>query len=61
MINEFEAAARMSGPSKFFVIPLLRLTKYCAKISKLHGKFAISSKESIQEALELYAEKMKKK
>ncbi|HME56228.1 MAG TPA: hypothetical protein VKM55_28765 [Candidatus Lokiarchaeia archaeon] len=61
MINEFEKAARMSGPSKFMVIPLFKFTKWCARISKLHGKYSISPKESLQEALELYSQKLKSK
>ncbi|HME53761.1 MAG TPA: hypothetical protein VKM55_16150 [Candidatus Lokiarchaeia archaeon] len=46
MINEFEKAACRSGPSKFMVIPLFEFTKFCARHSKLHGKYCISAKEN---------------
>jgi hypothetical protein len=60
MINEFEQAARMSDPSKFMTMPLFWITRACARRSKLHGRYSISSASALQEALELYADKLKK-
>lgn len=60
-IDEFETAARMSGPSKCIVMPIFWITRACAKISKLHGRFSIPSDDAIHEALDLYAQKLEHK
>ena len=52
-LREFEKSTRMSGPSKFLVVPMFWLTKTCARHSKLHNRFSLPMKDAIQEAREL--------
>src|SRR5271157_3106386 len=58
-LREFEKATRMSGPSKFMVLPIFFITKKCDQISPFHDKYGISADEAIQEARELLIMKHK--
>jgi hypothetical protein len=53
-VREFGKAAKMSGPSKFIVWPIFKSVEYFTQRSKLHGKFAMDSKEAFEEAEALY-------
>jgi len=52
-IEEFGKAAKMSGPSKFLVVPMYKLTAWGASHSKLHNRFAIPFDEASKEINEL--------
>jgi hypothetical protein len=54
-LREFKQAARMSGPSKWFVWPLYLLTEKACRKSKLFNKFPIKADDAIAEARELLA------
>lgn len=49
----FKKAAKMSGPSRLFVVPLYKIVEFAAKHSKLHNKFRIPADEPEKEAREL--------
>jgi len=49
----FKEAVEISGPSKMFFSPILKVTLFVCKISPLHGKFPIPHEQAAQEALEL--------
>ncbi len=52
-LRDFSRAAQMSGPSKFFVKPMYKLTaKVCAR-SRLHNRFRIPAEDAMKEAREL--------
>jgi hypothetical protein len=50
---DFKRAAKMSGPSKWYVWRMYQVTEKVANMSKLHNKYPIHSEEAIQEAREL--------
>src|SRR5271157_3302360 len=52
-LNEFKQAARMSGPSMFFVWPMYKATEFACKKSRLFNKFPIHSEDAMREAREL--------
>ncbi|MHA1716734.1 MAG: hypothetical protein ACTSXP_13910, partial [Promethearchaeota archaeon] len=52
-MRDFKHAAKMSGPSKFFVIPMYRLCELASKHSKLHNRYPIDASVAIKEAREL--------
>jgi sorbitol-specific phosphotransferase system component IIC len=52
-LEEFRKAAYMSGPSKWLVVPIYKILKYCCDRSPLHNKFAMPTENVIQDALEL--------
>lgn len=49
----FKKAAKMSGPSRLFVVPLYKIVEFAAKHSKLHDKYRIPADEPEKEAREL--------
>nr|MDO8087974.1 hypothetical protein [Candidatus Sigynarchaeum springense] len=54
-LRDFKNAARMSGPSKWFVWPMYKVTeKMCSK-SKLFNRFPLEADEALAEARELLA------
>lgn len=56
-VDIFEKVAKMSGPSKFIVIPIFLSIKYSSKISPLHNRFRHDATEAMQEAWDLTAQK----
>ncbi|MHA1684181.1 MAG: hypothetical protein ACTSUE_24810 [Promethearchaeota archaeon] len=56
-LRDFRNAARMSGPSKFFVVPMYRLTEWVCNRSKLFNRFPIDAEDATREARELLAMK----
>jgi hypothetical protein len=56
-VERFEKVVLMSGPSKWLVSPMFSITKFFIRISPLHDKFGMESKEALQEARELYIKK----
>jgi hypothetical protein len=52
-LAEFKRAAQMSGPSKWFVIPVYNLTEKACHKSRLFNKFPIDATEATKEAYEL--------
>jgi hypothetical protein len=58
-LKEFRRAAWMSGPSKFYVWPMYKLTEWFCRHSKLHNRYPIESDEALQEATELLELKKK--
>ena len=52
-LREFKNAARMSGPSKFFVWPMYLLTEAVSKKTRMFNRFPIKYDEAIKEAREL--------
>ncbi len=52
-LRDFARAAQMSGPSKFFVMPMYKLTARAAARSRLHNRFRIPAEEAMKEAREL--------
>jgi hypothetical protein len=52
-LAEFRKVARMSGPSKWIVIPVYKIVKAFCKRSKLHDRFAMPVEGVIKEAEEL--------
>jgi hypothetical protein len=53
-LREFKQAAQMSGPSKFFVWPMYKLTEIACNHSRLFNKYPIESREAMKEARELW-------
>jgi hypothetical protein len=49
----FEEACEISGPSRIFFGPILRISKWFVKKSPLHNRFPIPYKEAQQEAMQL--------
>ncbi|MBN2151022.1 MAG: hypothetical protein JW839_06240, partial [Candidatus Lokiarchaeota archaeon] len=52
-LAEFKKVSRMSGPSKWIVIPVYKILEATCKRSKLHGRFAMPVEGVIKEAEEL--------
>jgi hypothetical protein len=52
-LNVFQEACEISGPSRIFFGPILRISKWFVKISPLHNRFPIPHKEAQKEAVEL--------
>lgn len=52
-LRDFKNAALMSGPSKFFVWPVYKITEKACHKSKLHNRFPIEASDAMQEAREL--------
>jgi hypothetical protein len=52
-LAEFKKVARMSGPSKWIVVPVYKIVEAFCKRSNLHGRFAMPVEGVIQEAEEL--------
>jgi hypothetical protein len=52
-LKEFRYAAQMSGPSKFFVWPVFRLTERVCRISPMFNRHPIDSTDALKEAQEL--------
>lgn len=52
-LREFKQAAEMSGPSRWFVWPMYRLTEWGCKKSNLYNKYPIPHEDAIREAREL--------
>jgi hypothetical protein len=52
-LDEFKKVARMSGPSKFIVVPIYKIVNAICKRSKFHGRFAMPVEGVIKEAEEL--------
>nr|MDO8109504.1 hypothetical protein [Candidatus Sigynarchaeota archaeon] len=52
-LRDFKNAARMSGPSKWFVWPMYVLTEKVCKKSPMFNKYALEADEAIAEAREL--------
>lgn len=52
-MRDFARAAQMSGPSRFFVMPMYKLTAKAAAKSRLHNRFRIPAEEAMKEAREL--------
>ncbi len=57
-LREFKYAARMSGPSKWFVWPMYQITERACQKSKLFNKYRIKADDAIAEARELLAIKV---
>jgi hypothetical protein len=49
----FKEAVEISGPSKTFFMPILKVSMFITKTSPLHGMFPIPHEQAKQEALEL--------
>nr|MDO8119357.1 hypothetical protein [Candidatus Sigynarchaeota archaeon] len=56
-LADFKSAARMSGPSKWFVWPMYLLTEKACKKSKLFNRFAFPAEEALAEARDLLEQK----
>lgn len=54
-LREFKYAARMSGPSKMFVVPMYRMTELACRKSRLFNKHPIDATAATMEARELLA------
>jgi hypothetical protein len=54
-LREFKNAAKMSGPSKFMVIPMYKLAEKAAKKSPFHNKHELPYLDAVKEARELLA------
>ena len=54
----FKKSVELSGPSKFFVKPFYKMTKYWVDKSKFHNKFKIPWKKADKEILELHLMKL---
>lgn len=54
-LREFRRAVQMSGPSKFFVKPMFRVTERVCRWSPLHNRFPIPAEDATREARELLA------
>jgi len=52
-LRDFKNAALMSGPSKFFVWPVYKITAWACSKSTLHNKYPIDAADAMQEAHEL--------
>ncbi len=52
-LDEFKKVARMSGPSKFIVVPIYKIVKTICRRSKLHDRFSMPVEGVIKEAEEL--------
>ncbi len=52
-LAEFEKVARMSGPSKWIVVPVYKILAATCRRSKLHGRFSMPVEGVIKEAEEL--------
>ncbi|MFX0099781.1 MAG: hypothetical protein ACFFCS_09370 [Candidatus Hodarchaeota archaeon] len=52
-LRDFRHAAVMSGPSRFYVMPMYKLTELACKKSKLHNRFRLDWDEAMKEAQEL--------
>ncbi|MBD3352193.1 MAG: hypothetical protein GF364_11960 [Candidatus Lokiarchaeota archaeon] len=52
-LEDFRKAALMSGPSKFIVLQMYKLTKWGHRHSPFHGKFIIPYEKGLKEAKEL--------
>jgi hypothetical protein len=52
-LSVFQEAVEISGPSKFIFNPILKVTLFLGRRSKLHGKFPIPHEEALKEAREL--------
>jgi hypothetical protein len=55
----FGQVTKMSGPSKFLVTPIYWGLLLASKISPLHNRFMVPSKEALKEAMELTRQKHK--
>ncbi len=60
-LEEFRKVARMSGPSKFIVMPVYKVVAASCKRSKLHGKYQMPVEGVIREAEELFTMKVAKR
>ncbi|MEX2715159.1 MAG: hypothetical protein Q6370_002540 [Candidatus Sigynarchaeota archaeon] len=60
-LAEFKKVSRMSGPSKWIVIPVYKILEATCKHSKLHGRFAMPVEGVIKEAEELLVLKTTKR
>jgi hypothetical protein len=50
-LEEFRKTALLSGPSKFIVMIMYKISAKFAKISKLHNKFPLEDMEIVQEQI----------
>ncbi len=49
----FKTAAKISGPSRFITIPMVKVLEWTAKRSRLHNRFKFDDSGAVQEAREL--------